>query len=107
VSDSVTRRRLLQGAGLLLAQLARASGQDSDNPHGRADPVGEYGQDTLPRGVRSRYVDNNNGVRMHVLEAGFESHGRPTITLWISRRELQRRWRSRCRALSTLLLVVG
>jgi pimeloyl-ACP methyl ester carboxylesterase len=98
VSESVTRRRLLQGAGLLLAQLARASGQDSDNPRGRADPVGkdiqvQYGQDTLPRGVRSRYVDNNNGVRMHVLEAGFESHGRPCVVLLHGFPELAYTWR--------------
>ena len=26
----------------------------------------------LPAGIRSRLVDNNNGIRMHILEAGFE-----------------------------------
>ena len=27
----------------------------------------------LPSSIRSRYVDNINGLRMHVLEAGFET----------------------------------
>ena len=31
----------------------------------------------LPASIRSRYVDNINGLRMHVLEAGFETPGRP------------------------------
>jgi hypothetical protein len=31
----------------------------------------------LPSSIRSRYVDNINGLRMHVLEAGFETSGRP------------------------------
>ncbi|MHC2661652.1 hypothetical protein ACVINX_002437 [Bradyrhizobium diazoefficiens] len=29
----------------------------------------------LPAGIRARYVDGINGLRMHVLEAGFESKG--------------------------------
>ena len=29
----------------------------------------------LPAGIRSRYVDGINGLRMHVLEAGFETSG--------------------------------
>ena len=32
----------------------------------------------LPAAIRSRYVDNINGLRMHVLEAGFETH-RPAL----------------------------
>ena len=31
----------------------------------------------LPPGIRSRHVDNINGLRMHVFEAGFETSGRP------------------------------
>ena len=29
-----------------------------------------YGNGTLPAGIRSRTVDNNNGLKVHVLEAG-------------------------------------
>ena len=35
----------------------------------------------LPVGIRSRFVDGVNGLRMHVLEAGYESSGRPALLL--------------------------
>src|SRR5437870_12984988 len=35
----------------------------------------------LPAGVRSRFVDGVNGLRMHLLEAGFETPGRPLLLL--------------------------
>ena len=31
----------------------------------------------LPAGIRSRLVNDINGIRMHILEAGFETPGRP------------------------------
>ena len=31
----------------------------------------------LPSSIRSRYVDGINGLRMHVLEAGFETQAAP------------------------------
>jgi len=33
----------------------------------------------LQPGIRSRTVDGINGLRMHVLEAGFENKGRPCV----------------------------
>ena len=30
----------------------------------------------LPPGIRSRFVEGINGLRMHVLEAGFETRAR-------------------------------
>jgi len=41
----------------------------------------ECGQETLPPGIRSRSIDNNNGVTMHILEAGFEVPERPCVVL--------------------------
>ena len=35
----------------------------------------------LPSGVRSRFVPNVNGITFHVLEAGFETPGRPLVLL--------------------------
>ena len=35
----------------------------------------------LPSSIRSRTIDNINGLRMHVLEAGFETKGRPCVLL--------------------------
>jgi len=33
----------------------------------------------LPSGVRSRFLEDINGLRVHVLEAGFETTGRPCV----------------------------
>src|SRR5436305_1713926 len=47
----------------------------------------------LPSGIRSRFVENINGLRMHVLEAGYESRGRPCILLLHGFPELAWSWR--------------
>jgi pimeloyl-ACP methyl ester carboxylesterase len=47
----------------------------------------------LPSGIRSRYVDDINGLRMHVLEAGFETRGRPCLLLLHGFPELAFSWR--------------
>ena len=93
-SPSISRRRLLQGAAVLLVNSAFASSPDVRQPPetARNDDV-EYGKDTLPAGIRSRYVDNNNGLRMHILEAGFEEPGRPCVVLLHGFPELAYTWR--------------
>ena len=52
-----------------------------------------YGNGTLPAGIRSRNVDNGNGLSVHVLEAGFESPGRPGLLLLHGFPELSYSWR--------------
>src|SRR5690349_2852365 len=47
----------------------------------------------LPASIRSRYVDGINGLRMHVLEAGFETKGRPCLLLLHGFPELAFSWR--------------
>jgi pimeloyl-ACP methyl ester carboxylesterase len=47
----------------------------------------------LPAGVRASFVDNVNGLRMHVLEAGFTPRGRPAILLLHGFPELAYSWR--------------
>jgi pimeloyl-ACP methyl ester carboxylesterase len=47
----------------------------------------------LPPGIRSRFVDGINGLTMHVLEAGFETAGRPCILLLHGFPELAYSWR--------------
>jgi pimeloyl-ACP methyl ester carboxylesterase len=47
----------------------------------------------LPTGIRSRYVDGINGLRMHVLEAGFETTVRPCLLLLHGFPELAFSWR--------------
>src|SRR5713101_4093359 len=47
----------------------------------------------LPPGIRSRFVENINGLRMHVLEAGHETKGRPCVLLLHGFPELAFSWR--------------
>ena len=47
----------------------------------------------VPPGARSRFVSDINGLRMHVLEAGFEPRGRPLILLLHGFPELAYSWR--------------
>jgi pimeloyl-ACP methyl ester carboxylesterase len=47
----------------------------------------------LPAGIRSRFVDNGNGLNMHVLEAGFETKNRPCVLLLHGFPELAFSWR--------------
>jgi len=49
--------------------------------------------EVLPPGVRSRFVDGVNGLRMHVLESGFEDAGRPCVLLLHGFPELAYSWR--------------
>src|SRR5438105_6984499 len=54
----------------------------------------------LPSGIRSRFVENINGLRMHVLEAGYETRGRPCVLLLHGFPELAFSWRKVMPALS-------
>ena len=49
--------------------------------------------DLLPPGVRARFVDGIDGLRMHVLEAGFEAPDRPMVLLLHGFPELAYSWR--------------
>ena len=47
----------------------------------------------LPTGIRSRFIDGINGLRMHVLEAGHEQPGKPLVLLLHGFPELAYSWR--------------
>ncbi|HEX7954662.1 MAG TPA: alpha/beta fold hydrolase [Burkholderiales bacterium] len=47
----------------------------------------------LPAGIRSRFIEGVNGLRMHILEAGFESTKRPLVLLLHGFPELAYSWR--------------
>src|SRR6202142_3272182 len=47
----------------------------------------------LPSGIRSRFVEGINGLRLHVLEAGHETRGRPCVLLLHVFPELAYSWR--------------
>lgn len=52
-----------------------------------------YGGRTLPKGVRSRMIHGVNGLDVHVLEAGYESPGRPLALLLHGFPDLAYGWR--------------
>src|SRR5438045_613629 len=52
-----------------------------------------YGKGTLPAGIRSRQIANVNGMTVHILEAGYETPGRPAVLLLHGFPELAYSWR--------------
>ncbi len=44
-------------------------------------PIGPLPASVLPAGMRARILPGINGLDMHVLEAGFETPGRPAVLL--------------------------
>jgi pimeloyl-ACP methyl ester carboxylesterase len=52
-----------------------------------------YGNGTLQTGIRSRMVEGVNGMTVHILEAGYEDSGRPTVLLLHGFPELAYSWR--------------
>ncbi len=52
-----------------------------------------YGNGTIPAGIRSRRIANVNGMTVHILEAGYETPGRPAVLLLHGFPELAYSWR--------------
>src|SRR5580704_11969993 len=66
------------------------------NPEPRRMPMTELAPldaSVLPSGIRARFVDAVNGLRMHILEAGFETPGRPCLLLLHGFPEIAYSWR--------------
>jgi len=55
--------------------------------------ISPLSSETLPAGIRSRFIDGVNGLSMHVLEAGFQGSGRPMVLLLHGFPELAYSWR--------------
>jgi pimeloyl-ACP methyl ester carboxylesterase len=90
----VTRRRLMQGLAAVVASAAVAAKARGQQPTATSVPEAvPYSPAVLPPGIRSRFVNNINGLRMHVLEAGFEVKGRPGVVLLHGFPELAYSWR--------------
>jgi len=87
----MTRRHLLHG---LVAAVGAASLRAIPRAAQAVNTdIGPLAASVLPAGVRSRFVDNINGLRMHVLEAGFETPGRRALLLLHGYPELAYSWR--------------
>lgn len=91
--EPVASRRAFLATGA--ASLLAASFQPA-----RATPMEEtevttqtYGKGTLPAGVRSRMIHAVNGLDVHILEAGYETSGRPLALLLHGFPDLAYGWR--------------
>jgi pimeloyl-ACP methyl ester carboxylesterase len=89
---STITRREFTAAVSALAPLAVSARIQAAQPTA-ATPIGPLNQAVLPPGIRSRFVDGVNGLRMHVLEAGYDTPGRPGILLIHGFPELAYSWR--------------
>ncbi len=57
-------------------------------------PVHDHLSDmALPTGIRSRFVENGNGLNMHILESGYDGTGKPGVVLLHGFPELAYSWR--------------
>ncbi len=105
MSRSMTRRQAMRGLAALgpaaLAVPAVAAPRPAAPgaaargalPAAQQAPIGPYEPDVLPDGVRSRFVNDINGLRVHVLEAGYEGD-RPALLLLHGFPELAYSWRN-------------
>jgi len=81
-------KNLVSLAPVALTTRTRATEQSA--PTGMPE---SYSPSILPAGIRSRFVDNVNGLRVHVLEAGFGAGSRPCVLLLHGFPELAFSWR--------------
>jgi pimeloyl-ACP methyl ester carboxylesterase len=92
MENPLTRRQLLRGVAAL-APVAIALKVDAQSTTTETQDAGPLSPSVLPAGVRSRIVNNVNGIRMHVLEAGLEGDRRPAVLLVHGFPELAYSWR--------------
>src|SRR3982075_373854 len=93
-AQGLSRRALLAGASgvgaLAFAAAAPARGAVVNTDFRGLPP---YGNGTLPAGVRPRLIANVNGLTVNILEAGFETPGRPLVLLLHGFPNLAYSWR--------------
>jgi len=75
-------------AAIAQATLARAAIVNTD-----FSTLPPYCNGAIPPGIRSRQIANVNGMNVHILEAGYESPGRPAVLLLHGFPELAWSWR--------------
>ena len=92
-THSFTRRQLMGGLAAGVASATWTSTPGATAGMAVQRDLTPYAAEVLPTGVRSRFVRNVNGLRMHVLEAGFETEDRPAVLLVHGFPELAYSWR--------------
>jgi pimeloyl-ACP methyl ester carboxylesterase len=83
---NLSRRAFLATAAAV--ELARAAIVHTDFSN-----LPSYGNGTIPAAIRSRHIANVNGMTVHILEAGYETPGRPAVLLLHGFPELAYSWR--------------
>src|ERR1700692_4600641 len=76
------------GLGRLMIAPARADVVNTD-----FSTLPPYGNGTIPAGIRSRRIANVNGMTVQILEAGYETPGRPAVLLLHGFPEIAYSWR--------------
>src|SRR5262249_48871934 len=89
-TTNISRRQLIQGLAALVPAVAATKLSAQQTTAVAPQP---YDAAVLARGIRSRFVDNVNGIRFHVLEAGFEADRRPLVLMLHGFPELAYSWR--------------
>ena len=90
---SFSRRGFLATAAKGLGSFAIAQNMRADIVHTDFSKLTPYGNGTIPAGIRSRQIANVNGMTAHILEAGYETPGRPAVLLLHGFPELAYSWR--------------
>jgi pimeloyl-ACP methyl ester carboxylesterase len=92
-SGTFPRRRFLQGVVAAAGSVAATNMVRAQSAAVNRAAIGPYDAGVLPPGIRSRVLDNINGIRVHALEAGFETRNRPAVLLIHGFPELAYSWR--------------
>src|ERR1051325_8020740 len=87
MTTMISRRALLKTMTLAAPAVALSAREQAPS----SNTLSPLDAGVLPRGIRARFVDNVNGIRMHVLEAG--EAARPTVLLVHGFPELAYSWR--------------
>lgn len=90
----MNRRQMLGSTGAVLAEMALSRAKAQGGNAGSENKDVLYGRTTLPAGIRSKWVNTNTGVTLHVLEAGYESRNNPCAVLIHGFPELAYTWRN-------------
>ena len=88
-----TRRQFMRLLGITAPSLFMMQRLAAQIPDTIKPGIGPYPDSWLPDGIRSRFVENVNGLRIHLLEAGHEPGDRPVLVLLHGFPELAYSWR--------------
>ncbi len=93
IANLSRRAFLTAAAGLARLAAVKSTPARAAVVHTDFSTLPPYGNGTIPAGIRSRQIANVNGMTVHILEAGYETPGRPAVLLLHGFPELAYSWR--------------